>query len=170
MIGRIIRSHGVRGEMKVVPETDDPARLLELESVFVGENEDAAVQYDVTMARTQQSKKGIVVLMSLAGVDGRDAADALRHQSVFAAQNELPPLEEGEYYLHDLVDCDVETVEGDHVGRLKEVMELPAQNIYVIARTGKPDVMVPAVPAFIEKVDVDANRIVINSIDGLLDP
>ncbi len=169
VVGRVIRSHGVRGEIKVLPESDDPERLLSLSEVFVGKNEAEAVHHEVKGARFQQSKKGLTVLYTLEGVSSRDAADALRHQIVFATADDLPPLEEGEYFLHDIIGSKVDTAAGEEVGTLKDVLELPAHNVYVIARQGQGDVMVPAVPAFIEKVDVDARHIVIRPIEGLLD-
>ncbi|MEM8484545.1 MAG: ribosome maturation factor RimM [Bacteroidota bacterium] len=169
MIGRVIRSHGVIGEVKVLPESDDPERLLDLSEVFIGKDETAALPFEVTQARFQQTKKGLVILMSFAGVKGRDAADALRHQFVFATKNELPPLEDGEFYLHELIGSHVETNEGEAVGTLKEILELPAYNLYVVQRPGQKDAMIPAVPAFIETIDVEAQRIVIQPIEGLLD-
>ncbi len=169
MIGRIIRSHGVQGELKVLPETDDPNRLLELSNVYVGEDEASSVLLDVESSRLQQSKKGLIVLMAFKGVVGRDAADALRNQLVFATRDELPPLEDGEFFLHELVGCKVDTAEGEVIGTIKEVLELPAQNVYVVKRSGKKDVMIPAVPAFIETIDVDAKQVVIRPIEGLLD-
>ena len=169
MIGRIIRSHDVLGEVKVLPETDDPERLLDLSHVFVGQDENSAIARKVDSARLQTSKKGMLVLMSFEGVKGRDAAAALRQHLVFATEDELPPLEEGEYFLHALIGSRVETDAGELVGTLKEIMELPAHNLYVIKRPGQKDVMIPAVPAFIETIDVDAQFIVIRPIEGLLD-
>ena len=169
MIGRILRSHGVLGEVKVLPETDDPERLLNLSNVFVGKDERSAVTRKVASARLQISKKGMLVLMSFEGVSGRDAADTLRQQLVYATEDDLPPLEEGEYFLHALIGSRVETVEGEAVGVLKEIVELTAHNLYVIKRPGLKDVLIPAVPAFIETIDVDAQFIVIRPIEGLLD-
>ena len=170
MVGRIVRSHGVRGEVKVLPESDDPAHLLALSKVFIGKTEADAVRFEIQNARLQQFKKGLTVLLSFEGVVGRDAADALRHQSVFAERDELPPLEDGEFFFHDLIGSRVDTETGEVVGILKDVLELPAHNVYVIEKPGGAEVMIPAVPAFIEKVDVDARQIVIRPIEGLLDP
>ena len=86
MVGRIIRSHGVLGEVKVLPESDDPERLLELSEIFVGTDEATATSHAVESARFQQSKKGLAVLMKLKDVSGRDSADALRQQVVFLAR------------------------------------------------------------------------------------
>lgn len=169
MVGRIIRSHGVHGEVKVLPESDDPERLLALSEIFVGRDEATATCHVVESARFQQSKKGLAVLMKLKDVSGRDRADALRQQVVFATKDDLPPLEEGEFFLHDVIGSRVETDAGDEVGVVKDVLALPAHNVYVIKSEGRGDVMVPAVPAFIEKVDVDAHLIVIRPIEGLLD-
>ncbi|MFK7843847.1 MAG: ribosome maturation factor RimM [Rhodothermales bacterium] len=168
-IGKVLRGHGIRGELKILPESDDPARLLELEEVFVGVDENSSTLYKVESARLQQSKKGVVVLMFFAGVKGRDSADALRHQLLFASKDQLPPLEEGEFFLHELIGSKVETDTGELVGTLREIVELPAYNLYVIKRAGQKDALIPAVPEFIETIDVDAQIIVIRPIEGLLD-
>ena len=169
MVGRVIRSHGIRGELKVLPESDNPERLLDLPQVFIGEQESATTAFPVAAARFQQTKKGLAVLMTLEGISTRDDADALRKQVVYALQNDLPPLESGEYFLHEIIGSKVETDSGKEVGELKEIMELPAHDIYIVKRQGLPDVMIPAVPEFIEKVDVDEKLIVIRPIEGLLD-
>ena len=169
MVGRVIRSHGIRGEIKVLPESDDLDSLLDLPRVYIGEQDTSALPLEITAARLQQTKKGVAVLMSLKGIDTRDKADALRQQIVYAMQSDLPPLEEGEYFLHEIIGCRVETDKAELVGTLKEIIELPGHDVYVIKRPGRPDAMVPAVPTFIEKVDVDAQLIVIRPIEGLLD-
>ena len=69
MIGRIVRSHGVKGEVKVLPESDDPERLLALSQVFVGKDEASVQALNVESARLQHAKRGLTVLMNLEGVD-----------------------------------------------------------------------------------------------------
>lgn len=168
-VGRVLRSHGVRGELKMLPETDDPERLLDLSCVFLGDSENLATSYEVKSARLQRTKKGVLVLLTLKGVDGRDAADALQKKSVYASREELPPLDEGEYFLFEVIGSQVFTGDGEPVGELKDIIETPAHNIFVISRPGQKDALVPAVPEFIESIDVDTQRVVIQPVEGLLD-
>ncbi|MFQ5568548.1 MAG: ribosome maturation factor RimM [Rhodothermales bacterium] len=169
LIGRVGKTHGVRGEVKVIPETDDPGRFAGLESVFMGHQPEKTTPHAVESVRFQQSRRGTTVVLKLAGIETIDEAAALRRLSVFALEDDLPPLAEGEYFLHDLIGLHVVTDQGEPVGKVREVLELPAHLVYVVVRPGKPDALIPAVPEFIAEVDLDASRIVVQPIDGLLD-
>jgi 16S rRNA processing protein RimM len=169
LIGRIGKPHGVRGEMKVVPETDDPERFADLETCYVGPRPEAVTAYAIASVRYQHSKRGITVLLGLDAIADRDAAEALRGQLVYAHRDDLPALDEGEFFIDDLLDLDVVTTEGDAVGTIVDVMELPSHPVYVVERPGQPDALIPGVPAFIEEVDLEAGRVVLRPIEGLLD-
>lgn len=169
LVGRIGRSHGVRGEVKVIPDTDDPYRLAEIKRLFIGDDALSATPISLRSVRFQQGSKGITPLVAFEGIDARESVDRFRNKLVFAAEEDLPPLDEDEFYIHDLIGCTVDTSDGTRIGTLKNVLELPTHYIYVVGREGLPDALIPAVPAFIEDVDVDNQHIVISPIDGLLD-
>lgn len=169
LVGRVIRAHGVKGELKVVAETDDPHRFKALEVVYLGARPEDAEPQPVESVRFHTTKRGPLVLLKLDGVDGRDEAELLRQRLVFAREGDLPPLEDGELFVHDLVGLDVITESGEAIGSVREVMEGPAHAVYVVARPGRSDALVPAVEAFVADVDLDAGRLVIRPIDGLLD-
>lgn len=169
LIGRIWRPHGVRGEMKVVPETDDPERLADLTTVFMGTTPDTAARADVDSFRLQPTKKGILLILKLAGIDAREDAEALRDASLFAMQEDLPPLEEDEYFLHDLIGLFVRTEDGTEIGVVEDVLERPAQPILVIRRDTGTQAMVPAVTEFVRQIDLDEETIFIRPIEGLLE-
>jgi 16S rRNA processing protein RimM len=167
-MGRIVRPHGVLGEVKVAPETDDPDRFYELETIYVGADEASAVSFDIVSVRLQPSKYGITVLLMLAGVSGREAAEALCKNNVYADVADLPALEDGEYYLSDLVGLKAETLEGTEVGVVEDVLEGPGQDLLVIRTPAGGRVMVPLVPELVPDIDLDAGRIGIDPVDGLL--
>lgn len=169
LMGRIWRPHGVRGEVKVVPDTDDPDRFADLRTVYTGTSRNTAGRKGIESVRFQRTKRGVVVVLKLHGVDSREEADALRKHSVFAAEDELPPLAEDEYFLHDLVGLTAESEDGTVIGIVDDVLELPAQEMLVIRREGAAAAMVPAVPEFVLDIDLDAERIVIRPIEGLLE-
>jgi len=169
LVGRIYRAHGVKGDLKVVPETDDPERFEDLEEVFVGTSPEDAEAFAVEAVRYQYSQKGVTVVLKLAGVSSREAADALRRRAVYADAGDLPPLEEGEVYLHDLIGLAVVDEAGEAVGTVEDVLDMPAHHVYVVSRPGRPDAMIPAVPAFIAGIDLEAGRLVVRPIEGLLD-
>lgn len=165
--------HGVKGEVKVIPETDDPARLLGLERVWVGASAAEAVEFTVEATRFQQAKRGLVVLLRLAEVPHREAAEILRKRRVYAHAEDLPALEEGGTYLHDLPGLAVlvEDEEGatERVGVVADVMEGVAQDLLVIRREGFPDALVPDVPEIVIDVDLEGGTLTLRPPEGLLD-
>ena len=175
LVGRVQKAHGIQGEIKVFPETDEPGRLVDLDRVFVGETPESAREVEVKTVRAQYPKGRVIVLLTLDGVASREAADALRGAGIYAHEDDLPALEDGEVYLHDLVGLAAfarydEGAEPVRVGTVKEMLEGGAQLLFVIAQEGRPDAMIPDVDAFVEQVDVAAGRVVFTPPDGLLDP
>jgi 16S rRNA processing protein RimM len=174
LIGRIGRPHGVRGELKVQPITDDPGRFEELDRVFVGFDPATAAPIEVDGVRYQYPSGETIVLLALAGVDDRDAADALRNANVYAAAQDLP-LGADEMFLHDLIGLTVFRTDdagrpvGEPIGSVRDVMEGAAQDLIVIARPGQPDALLPDVPEFVIEVDTEAGRLMVRPPVGLLE-
>jgi 16S rRNA processing protein RimM len=167
LVGRVAKAHGVRGELKAIPETDDPARLRGLREVFVGPSADAARPFAVEALRTAPHPKGTTLLVKLAGIASPEAADALRGQGLYAPASRLPPLEEDEFFLHDLVGLAVETTDGVPRGTVTSVMDGPAHRVLVVRGADGAETLVPDVPAFVASVDVAARRLVLHPVEGL---
>ena len=168
IVGRIVKAHGIRGELKVFPETDDPERFFDFESVLVGEDAENTVRLTIENLRFQPSSRGLTLIVSFEEIKTRDDAESLVKTYLYVSESELT-LDEDEFFIHELIGCSVWSLEGEEIGSVKDVLEMPAHLVYLVKRSGKPDVMIPAVDAFIEKLDLTARRIVIHSIDGLLD-
>ncbi len=174
LMGRIGRTHGVRGEMKVVPETDEPTRFAEVEQLFLGESEAAARPVTVEGVRFQYPKGRTVVLLALEGVDSVEAAESLRNQLLFARVGDLPPLEEGEAYLDDLVGLAVVLVDdegqplGEPVGTVRDLYD-GAQLLFAIDRPGQPEVLLPDVDEFVVRLDLEERRLYVRPPEGLFD-
>ncbi len=169
LMGKCLKSHGIRGEIKVLPETDEPAHFEGLERVYVGVSEASAEPYEVDQVRYQHTSRGLLVLLKLRGVSNRTVADTLRGSWIFAEESALPPLEEGEYFLHDLIGMEAELETGEPLGTVEEIMELPAHEVLVIRRQEGGEVLVPLVPEFVTNVDLKKGRIRIQPIEGLLE-
>ncbi len=167
-MGRIVKPHGVMGELKVAPETDDPDRFHALETIHVGPDEDSTSSFDIVSVRLQSSRYGITVLLKLEGVSTREAAEALGKQRVFASEDDLPPLEEGEFYLSDLIGLSVESMEGDPLGTISDIFEGPGQDLLVIRREHGGTSMVPLVDEIVPEIDLDEGVLRVNPPDGLL--
>ncbi|GAB5521051.1 MAG: ribosome maturation factor RimM [Rhodothermales bacterium] len=167
-VGTVIRAHGVRGELKVYPETDDPTRLFDLQQVYLGLSVEKVTAYPVTSVRTMIAKRKTQIVLALAGIGSREGAEALRARKVYALEDELPEMDEDDFFLDDLIGLSVVTDAGEPIGTMRDYLELPTYDVYIVTRPGQPEAMIPAVPEFIEAIDWDAEQIVVKPIDGLL--
>lgn len=167
LMGRIGKPHGVRGDVRVRPETDDPGRFEDLEAVYVGKSPETAKRLTVSGARVHPMKQGLTVVLGLNDIDGRDAAEALRGLYVYAVEDALPPLDDDEFFLHDFIGLAVVTDGGEPVGTVRDVMELPAHPVCVVERPDGSEILIPAVGVFIEDIDLDAGRLIVRPIEGL---
>lgn len=161
VIGEVIKPHGVRGELRVTPHTDNPQRFLALQRVFVGREDPQSM--DVTAVRFHQNQ----VLLSLAGVTTRDAAEALRGAWLQVPLSEAVPLAEDEYFLYELEGLAVYADTGEHLGELVEVLETKANNVFVV-RGERGEILLPDIDEVIREIDFDNGRITVHLLPGLL--
>ena len=161
-VGRVIKPHGVHGEVRVEPMTDQPERFGWLESIYVGERNPRRV--GVEGVRFHQG----FVLLKLAGYPTRTEAEALRNELLQVREEDAIPLEEGEYFLHQLIGLEAITESGRGLGRVTEVLETGANNVFVIDGPAG-QILVPDIPDVVLEVDVAAGRLVIRPMPGLLD-
>ncbi len=162
IVGRITGPHGVRGEVRVAPQTDFPERLLELAEVTLRMPGGQLSTLAVTGARPNVGKG--TVLLALEGYASRTEAEALRGALVLVRAEESPVLPEGQYYEWQIVGLKVVTTEGRELGVVREVIHTGANDVYVT------DVcLLPAIDRVIKEVDLSAGRIVVEPLPGLLD-
>ena len=158
VIGKIVAAFGLKGEVKVVPFTDFPERFKELGEVYIG-SEAAGRMRSIESVRLHKGS----VLIKFEGIDDITAAENLRGAEIRIRESDLVPLEEGSYYIHDLIGLDVLTTEGENLGKVTEVLTGPAQDVYVTERA-----MIPAVKEFVVSIDLQKKQIVVNPIEGLV--
>ncbi len=159
-VGRINGIWGLKGHVKVTPLSSNPERLTEGAVVFVLGR--------LTKILEVVSPQGYPIVR-FQGYPDRTAAERLRDTLIEIDETDLPPLPEGEYYVDDLVGLDVVTTEGEPVGQLTEVLGTGANDVYVVARPGKRDALIPAIDGVLISVDLAEHRMVIDAVPGLLE-
>ena len=162
-IGRIARAHGVRGWVKAHVYWSGSDALLEVGAVLVTVAGQLPVWRDIEEARRADKS----VLLKLAGVNDRDAADALRGAALALERQQLPPLEEDEYYLCDLVGAKV-SVAGELYGEVVEVRTHPTLDSIVIRTQDGKLVEQPLTEPWLEKVDTRAGEVTLANLDGVI--
>lgn len=161
VIGEVLKPHGVRGEVRVIPHTELPERFTWLETVYVGEDDPQP-----TAVEGARFHKGWV-LLKLAGYDDRDAAKALRGALLQVPYEEAIPLEEGEYFLYELEGFAVYDETGERLGEVREIIETKANNVFVIDGA-RGEILLPDIPEVIQEIDFDNGRITVHLLPGLL--
>ncbi len=163
LVGQFTLPHGVRGQLKFHAITNRPEHLARVKTIFVGEG---LTPYPLVRIAAH---KAAVMIVTLGNVSTREGAEELRGQEVYIRQNEAAPLDEDEYYLHDLPGLQVQTTEGTTLGVVKEVIETGANEVLVVTRTEGGEVLIPMIKDVIKELDVAAGRVTIAPLPGLLD-
>jgi 16S rRNA processing protein RimM len=165
VIGQIARPHGLRGQVRVTPRTDDPQRFERLETCVLWDAaRDERRIHRVTAARRQ----GATVVLSLAGCDSVEAARSLAGRLVAVPESQALRPGPGRFYPWQLEGCHVVTEDGRVVGRVRGIEPSPAHDLWVV-QDGAGEHLIPAVPAIVVEVDLAARRVVIRPPEGLLE-
>jgi len=162
IIGKIVNTVGVRGELKIFPTTDDPRRFDLLDTVRIQLRGD---EFTKKILKVRYHKN--LVMLMLDGVDNLEAADALRGGVIVVQRGDALPLNDNEYYLQDLVGMAVLDEDGVSLGILADVIFTAANDVYVVRRDGKKDLLIPAIAQCILKVDVETKQMVVHLLDKL---
>ena len=162
-VGLVTGAHGLYGDLRVLPLTDDPERFFELthcepvrDGVSFGER------------RVLHAKlHGKFVLLRLDGVADRDAALALRDAYLTIGREQAIPLGPDRWFICDLIGCDVVDQTLGSLGTLVNVEQNAANDVYVVRKSGEKDLLIPALKTILQMVDLEARRIIVSLPDGL---
>lgn len=168
VVGRVVKAHGVTGEVAVDVRTDDPDDRFAPGVVLRGRPPRGGTERDFVVESVRAH--GGRLLMRLQGVADRDAADALRGTLFLVDAAALPPIEDpDEFYDHQLEGLAVTTVDGAAVGTVAEVLHTAAGELLSVTRADGGEVLVPFVSAIVTSVSLSEGAVVIDPPDGLLD-
>lgn len=162
-IGKITRPHGVEGEVKVLPMTDFPERFCHLKQVTLANG--AGDERVVGVERAKCTRDNI--FLKLKGIDTAQEAERLRHMFLLVQPSEAFPLPKDRYYIFDLIGLDVITDLGTGVGRVKDVMQLKSNDVYVV-QSERGEVLIPATKQIVREIDLRGGKMIIHPVRGLL--
>lgn len=169
MLGEITGSHGLQGGVRVRVAGDDPEHLLAADALWVGRSaEDPEARRRVVRDRGQAP--GGEVRLRFEGIESREQASALVGLLVTASPDHLRPLPDGEFYWYQLIGCRVESESGEIAGRVREIWETGAHDVLVVEDERGLRRLIPTAEALTVEIDVDAGRIVVKDLPGLLEP
>lgn len=163
-VGQILKPHGIRGEVCIVPTTDWPEQFEVNRSFRIIKKGHEPRQIVFKQVRVHKAH----FIVQLENVNDRNTAELLRGWDIQIEAESRPELPENEYYLSDLIGLKAVTEAGDLVGWITDIMQQTGQDIYIITK-GEKEILIPAVKEFIKEVNLRKQEIIIDPIDGLIE-
>lgn len=167
LLGRVLRPHGIRGELRIEVFTAYPERIVAGMTVAIGpdpRDPTTAIDYEITQVRAHQK----YLILRVEGVPDRSAADLLREQHVMIALENAVPLDDDEVYLYQIIGLAVHTQDGETIGTVTEIIETGANDVLIV-HGPRGEILLPFIDDCVLDVDVDGGRITVNLMEGLVD-
>lgn len=161
-VGVITTTHGVRGEVKVFPTTDDPARFKKLKNVILDTGKE---KIDLEIAGVKFFKN--MVILKFKGIDDINDVEKYRKKSLYVTRENAVKLEKNEYFIADLIGLKVRTDEGEDLGEIADVLQTGANDVYVIKQADGEEILLPAIRDCVKEVEIEAGRMCVHLLPGL---
>ncbi|MDE5854061.1 MAG: ribosome maturation factor RimM [Ruminococcus sp.] len=159
--GKIVTTHGIKGEVKIMPYTDTPELLCEFDRLFYGKNHD-----EIYIEKSRVFKN--MIIAKIEGINTPEEAEKFRNKILYIHRDDLE-LDENTYFIQDLIGVEVKDAdEGTVYGKITDVLQTGANDVYVIRGNGR-EYLVPAIPDVIILTDIDNDLMLIRPLEGLFD-
>lgn len=167
-VGRIVNTYGIKGQIKVIADTDFPEKRFApgADLTIIRENQ-AVVQVKVKDAR---QAKGTYIL-SLQGYTNINQVEAYKGDWLAISEDQQEDLDQDEFYHHQIIGLPVVTADGQDIGKIKEILQLGSNDVWVVQAKGhkKRDILLPYIDDVVKKVDLDRGQVLVELIEGLVD-
>lgn len=162
-VGIITSTHGLKGEVKVYPTTDYPERFEEIKEVMLDTGRGKRM---LTIQNVRYFKNQVI--LKFKEINNINDIEKYKQCELWVNRENGTPLEEGEYYIADLIDCKVYLEDGSYFGTLVDVMETGANDVYVVESQEHGEVLLPAIADCVKEIDIEKGEITVYLMDGLL--
>ncbi|MDK2877438.1 MAG: rRNA processing protein RimM [Thermoanaerobacteraceae bacterium] len=163
VVGRILSSWGVRGQIKVEPLTDDIKRFDKLKKVFIGAD-DLPARYDV---ESVLYLKNAFVVLKLKNIDSPEQAEKFRGVYLKISREDAVKLPEGRYFICDIVGLHVFTESGEFLGKIVDVLPTGANDVYVVNGKAGNQILIPAIKEVVKQIDLENNKMIVRLMEGM---
>ena len=162
-IGQIVNTFGIKGMVQVKPFSENLKRFDELKKVYI-ENKKVRKEYEIEEVKYHKD----MILIKFKGVDNPEEADLLRTSYLVVDRKTQEPLEEGTYYVVDMLGLEVYTDEGELLGNLEDIFNTGSNDIYVVKNELGKQILLPAIADVIKNIDMENKKIIVHLIPGLI--
>jgi 16S rRNA processing protein RimM len=164
-VGKIVNTHGIRGELKIVPQTDFLEERFEKDSKLVIETpQGIRIPVQVESSRVHKN----MVLVKFKEFGSINDCEKYKGSALKVEEQFLAELDEGEYYYHEIIGCSVVTEEGEQLGTIKEILTPGANDVWVVKRPKGSDLLLPVIDEVVLDVDVESKQVRVRLMEGLL--
>ena len=163
-VGVITSTHGVRGEVKVFPTTDDASRFKKLKQVILDTGKED-IELEITSVKFFKN----MVILKFKGIDDMDTAYKYRQKSLYVTRENAVKLKKNEYFIADLIGLKVTSDEGEELGVIDDVLQTGANDVYVVKSEAGEEILFPAIKECIKEVDIEAGTMLVHVLPGLRD-
>ncbi|WCK56836.1 ribosome maturation factor RimM [Aneurinibacillus sp. Ricciae_BoGa-3] len=165
-VGKLVNTQGIRGEVRVVSETDFPEERYRKGQVLYLFHPTLKEPLPLTIEDARQHKN--FYILSFKGYHNINDVEKFKGGILKISEADRGTLEEGEFYFHDILGCEIVTEEGELLGTVKEILQPGANDVWVVKRGKESDVLIPYIEDVVKQIDISNKRIVIHLLPGLL--
>lgn len=162
-IGQIVNTFGIKGMVKVKPFTENVRRFDKLEKIYI-ENKKSRKEYEIEEVKYHKD----MVLIKFKGINTLEEANLLRESYLIVDREKEEPLEEGTYYIVDMIGLEVYTEEGELLGKLEDIFNTGSNDIYVVKNELGKQILLPAIGEVIKQIDMENKKMIVHLISGLV--
>lgn len=162
-VGVITQTHGIRGEVKVYPTTDDINRFDELKKAYI-DSKDGLVPVKISGVRYFKN----LVILKFKGINNINDVEQYKKCPLLIDREDAVELEEGEFFITDIIGLDVITDEEKLLGKVKDVLQTGANDVYIVENDKKEEILIPAIKQCILNVDLENKKMKVHLLEGLI--
>ena len=162
-VGIITQTHGIRGEVKVFPTTDDAGRFKKLKEVIMDNGRE---RLNLEIEGVKFFKQ--YAILKFKGYDSINDIEKYKSAKLYIKREQAVKLKKDEYFIADLIDMEVVTEDGEYFGKMKDVLTTGANDVYIVTREDGTEVLLPAIKQCVKEIDMERDRITVHIMDGLI--
>ncbi|MBY6036117.1 ribosome maturation factor RimM [Fictibacillus nanhaiensis] len=164
-VGKIVNTHGIRGEVRVISRTDFPEERYKIgNTLYVEKGPNELVPVTIETHRKHKQFD----LLTFKDHGNINDVEPFKGYLLKVPKEQSVTLDEGEFFYHDIIGCSVFTLEGEELGKIKEILSPGANDVWVVKRKGfGSDILIPYIPSVVKTVDIDNKKVIIEPLEGL---
>ncbi|MCM3652667.1 ribosome maturation factor RimM [Metabacillus litoralis] len=166
-VGKIVNTHGIRGEVRVISKTDfAEERYVPGNTLYIFKEEaDNPIKVVIDSHRVHKNFD----LLTFEGMPSIQEVEQFKGALLKVDENQLSELDEGEYYFHEIIGCKMYTDQGEEIGTIREILATGANDVWVVKRKEGKDLLIPYIEEIVTEINIDEKKVIITPMEGLLD-